>query len=104
MNDTRTCAACFVPLPPDSPRYATLCRGCFVSAKKRELNDLRLENLLLRDELDRLRARSATAIDATMLRRLIQLAHPDRHNSSEASLIATRWLIEQRDAARRLAA
>ena len=37
-----------------------------------------------------------TAIPADMLRRLLQLAHPDRHGGSEASQIATRWLLEQR--------
>jgi hypothetical protein len=33
------------------------------------------------------------AIDAGMLRRLIQLCHPDRHSNSEASTIATRFLL-----------
>lgn len=28
-----------------------------------------------------------------MLRRLIQLCHPDRHNASQASLLATQYLI-----------
>jgi hypothetical protein len=32
----RTCAACFDPLPSDAPSYATLCRRCFIDAKKRE--------------------------------------------------------------------
>ena len=36
------------------------------------------------------------AIPADMLRRLIQLTHPDRHGNSEASTKATRWLLEQR--------
>jgi hypothetical protein len=39
-------------------------------------------------------------IDADMLRRLIQLAHPDRHGGSEAARIATAWLLEQRQRAR----
>ncbi len=102
MNPTRACAACFVPLPTDSPSYVTLCRHCFVSAKKRELADLKIENLLLRDELDRLRARPAMGIEPQMIRRLLQLCHPDRHGGSEAAATATRWLIEQRDATRRL--
>ena len=36
------------------------------------------------------------SIPQEMLRRLIQLAHPDRHGGSEASTKATRWLLEQR--------
>jgi len=35
-------------------------------------------------------------IPADMLRRLIMLCHPDRHDSSKASTIATQWLLEQR--------
>jgi hypothetical protein len=36
------------------------------------------------------------AIPPDMLRRLTMLAHPDRHNSSEASVKATQWLLQQR--------
>ena len=32
-------------------------------------------------------------IEPGMLRRLIQLCHPDRHNNSEASNTATRYLL-----------
>jgi hypothetical protein len=35
-------------------------------------------------------------IPQEMLRRLIQLSHPDRHGNSEAATKATRWLLEQR--------
>jgi len=38
-------------------------------------------------------------IEATMLKRLIQLCHPDRHGNSEASNTATQWLLQQRGAA-----
>lgn len=38
----------------------------------------------------------APAIPPDMLRRLIQLAHPDRHGNSEAANIATRYLLELR--------
>lgn len=39
---------------------------------------------------------SAVSIDpdAEMLRRLIQLCHPDKHANSEASQKATRWLLD----------
>ena len=31
------------------------------------------------------------------LPRLIQLCHPDKHDNSEASIVATQWLLKQRD-------
>lgn len=39
---------------------------------------------------------NGTAIPPDMLKRLIQLAHPDRHGGSEAAHRATQWLLEQR--------
>ena len=35
-------------------------------------------------------------IDAEMLRRLIYLCHPDKHSNSQASTVATDWLLKQR--------
>lgn len=35
-------------------------------------------------------------IDAEMLRRLIFLCHPDKHNNSQAAKLATEWLLKQR--------
>ena len=34
------------------------------------------------------------SIDQAMLRRLVQLCHPDRHGNSEASNIATSYLLQ----------
>lgn len=42
----------------------------------------------------------APAIEPEMLRRLIQLCHPDRHGDSEASNVATRYLLELKKAVR----
>ncbi|MEB4589520.1 hypothetical protein VSS37_00875 [Candidatus Thiothrix sp. Deng01] len=39
---------------------------------------------------------TGAAIPADMLKRLIHLCHPDKHNGSQASLLATQWLLEQR--------
>jgi len=33
-------------------------------------------------------------IDQAMLRRLVQLCHPDRHGNCEASNVATRYLLQ----------
>jgi len=37
---------------------------------------------------------TAAPIDPSMLRRLVQLCHPDRHGNSEAANIATRYLLQ----------
>jgi hypothetical protein len=105
MDDNRQpCAACYGPLGSDVPHYARLCRPCFTQAKRRETAELQRRIEALEAEVERLRGRAAPVIDATMLRRLIQLCHPDKHSGCEAAATATRWLIEQRDAARRVAA
>lgn len=99
MDDTRTCTAFYAPLPPEAPHYATMCRPCFVAAKKREF-----ENETLRGKVSRLCAQRPQAIEPTMLRRLIQPCHTERHGGAEAAGIATRWPIQQRDRARELRA
>lgn len=38
----------------------------------------------------------APVIEDAMLKRLIQLTHPDKHGGSEAAVIATRFLLELR--------
>jgi hypothetical protein len=35
-------------------------------------------------------------IEPEMIRRLLQLCHPDKHNNSEASIKATQWLLSKR--------
>jgi DNA-directed RNA polymerase subunit RPC12/RpoP len=36
-------------------------------------------------------------IPKDMMQRLIFLCHPDKHNNSQASNLATEWLLKQRD-------
>jgi len=40
----------------------------------------------------------AQPIEPNMLQRLIYLTHPDKHGNSEASNLATRYLLEMRGA------
>ena len=40
--------------------------------------------------------KSAQAIPKDMMRRLLQLCHPDKHNGSETATRATEWLLSQR--------
>ena len=89
------CRACFTPLPGE-PAWKTLCKSCFITAKKEEQEALREEVFSLRDQVAMLRSRSQPAIDPSMLRTLVQLCHPDKHNGSEAANKATQWLLEQR--------
>lgn len=43
--------------------------------------------------------RTEPQIEPDMIRRLVQLCHPDRHGNSEAANIATRYLLTQKEAA-----
>ena len=94
------------------------CRRCYAAYKAAtrapETTALEAEIARLRWELEEARAeaerwrRLATAkakpprvkakpaIPAKQWRRLIQLAHPDKHSGSPAATEATRWLLEQR--------
>lgn len=79
-------------------KWATVCKDCYVDKKKAEHQDL-IEQVGYWRE----RAISAeqklvcmVSIDPEMMRRLIFLAHPDKHNQSESSRIATQWLLEKR--------
>lgn len=86
--------------PPSSPPNKP-------SSYQAELQRLRQEIDSLRNQLsvEQHRARTAyskpTAIPEEMIGRLIRLAHPDRHNNSEASNKATAWLLSQRKVTRR---
>ncbi len=81
--------------------WKTTCLPCWKESKRAEhdeLLDLREEvaehRRLLREALAE---KAAARIPADMLRRLIFLAHPDKHGGSEASTLATQWLLAQRD-------
>lgn len=66
-------------------------------SSKQQLEISRLELLLISERGNREPPRhNGQAIPPDMLRRLIQLAHPDRHNGSEAATKATQWLLGQR--------
>jgi len=43
---------------------------------------------------------AAPAIEPTMVRRLLQLCHPDKHAGSEAAVVATQYLLSLRAAER----
>jgi hypothetical protein len=86
----------------DAP-WKRVCYECWVDSKDHGRHEhTRVDSLLeeidfLRDRV-RLLERSPTtmAMDSTMLRRLLQLCHPDRHDNSQASVLATQYLLDLR--------
>ena len=107
----KTCAECGDRYQTDFS-WSTMCKECYIESKKKERNDLEDRLRYCREQASQFReqarqwqerAESAEAqikamkgLDADMLRRLIQLAHPDKHGNSESSKIATQWLIKAR--------
>jgi len=78
-------------------------RNELTSLRRRlQQRDLELENLrvtLQRQEVlykQRSLIEDNPEIPLAVIRRLLQLCHPDKHNGSEASLEATRWLTSQK--------
>lgn len=72
------CPACRQPYFKDQTRKA-LCLTCYL-AKKNPAAPPAAQAI-------------AAPIEPGILRRLLQLCHPDRHGGSEASNIATRYLL-----------
>lgn len=109
----RNCEHCGEVFDADA-HWKRLCVPCWVKTKKAEGIDTRDNLVDLRNELNcarrhihyleavlaeaEARAQNATpeAIPPDMLRVLLLLAHPDRHNGSKAANKATAWLLQQR--------
>lgn len=109
----RTCAHCGCGFEADE-HWKRLCIPCWIKAKKAGDLDTRDNFVDLRNELNyahreirylkavlaeaEARAQNASpeAIPPDMLRVLLLLAHPDRHNGSQAANKATAWLLQQR--------
>ncbi|MGB4912115.1 MAG: hypothetical protein WBO95_08290 [Candidatus Dechloromonas phosphoritropha] len=96
------CGAAFIR--EDGEDWKTLCLACWKKSPKAKnvaadrLAQLTAENTALLLERDTLRRslQAAISIPPDMLARLIRLCHPDRHGNSEASNMATAWLLVQR--------
>ena len=65
-------------------------------SSKQQLEISRLELLLISERGKELPRHNSQPIPPDMWRRLVQLAHPDKHGDSLAALEATRWLMENR--------
>ncbi len=102
-----SCGTSFWRNPDETWKH--LCLECWRDSKAKtdrqadnlqiRLDKALIENAMLHRKLARLEAGSG--IPPEMLARLIRLAHPDRHQGSEAANIATAWLLAQRKGAGR---
>lgn len=72
-----------------------------ITRLRQEVDTLRTQLLLEKNRSRPSPVSAASGIPEEMLGRLIRLAHPDRHNNSEASNKATAWLLSQRKGSRR---
>jgi hypothetical protein len=82
-----TCRGHF--LRKDDEHWKNLCLACFKQSKAKEWASA--------SNSTNTSYKPTQVIEKEMLRRLIYLCHPDKHNSSEASLISTKWLLQLKD-------
>lgn len=80
---TEICPTCKAPYLKDQP-WKRVCLACYLRSKARTAPTVRTKA-------------PAAPIEPDMLRRLIFLAHPDKHADSEASNVATRFLLSLRE-------
>lgn len=100
---TKRCRECNGRFTPKHDHHHT----CFPCWKAQQSDDDGLELELaaarrrIADLERRLAAPSTPAIPPDILRTLIQLTHPDRHNNSQAATRATAWLLSIRQQSER---
>ena len=92
MTDTFTpgaaiCPSCGAAYLQDEP-WKRVCLKCYLKAKGKTYTPPPVRYAVM-----------AAPIEPGMLRRLIQLCHPDRHGNSEASNTATLYLLALKGAA-----
>lgn len=83
------CPLCGSTFLRDSP-WKKICLKCYLKQKKDD--GTYRERVKPEDAKEYVTV--GTQIDPMMIKRLIQLCHPDRHSNSEAANIATRFLLE----------
>lgn len=73
------CPSCGKPYYQDQP-WKRVCLACYLNGKSKTASPART-------------APAAPPIEPGMLKRLVQLCHPDKHGNSAASNIATGYLL-----------
>lgn len=110
---TAYCSNCGSPFSRKSDEaWKKLCYACWKRSKQSSVPSLGETPAQLRHELHvaleeaaRLRRRlmeaeRRSAIPADVLKKLLHLAHPDKHGGSKIANEATQWLLKQREARR----
>lgn len=79
--------------------WATMCKTCFIEDKKNEREQLvenvaYWQNRALKAETE---LSQKSSVPPDMLRKIIHLCHPDKHSNSDASNVATKFLLSIRN-------
>lgn len=78
----------------ESEAWKRLCLPCWKKSKQQQTQQ---EDPFARKPFTgQARPQPTPVIDPEMMRRLLFLCHPDKHNNSEASQKATQWLLKIR--------
>ena len=96
---------------PATAAWQKVCKPCYKLRKQDELNvlveqrDYYKQHAMDRDYWRRRTASlsaaaSISVLHPDMVKRLLQLVHPDKHGGSEAATKATAWLLGLRDRVR----
>jgi len=95
MDNELECPLCGTMFVQDSP-WKKICLKCYLKKKKKD--GTYQERVKPEPQKEYVYIQKpvyvGTQIDPVMLKRLIQLCHPDRHANSEGANIATRFLLE----------
>lgn len=110
---TAHCSSCGSPFSRKSDEsWKTLCYACWKRSKQSSVPSLGETNTQLRHELHEALEEAArlrrmlmqverrSAIPPDVLKKLLHLAHPDKHSGSKIATEATQWLLSQREASR----
>lgn len=91
----------------DGEEWKKICLRCWKKSKGVQGNAsdrahqrvIELESLtrVLYGRIAELERKSQATIEPEMLKRIIMLCHPDKHNNSEASIKATQHLLDMRN-------
>lgn len=93
MKRCETCGSHFTY--KEGEEWKKTCLPCWKKSKRKEDNivsELTAQLIEARRQLYEAK-RAAVQIEPEMVRRLLQLCHPDKHGNSEASQKATHWLM-----------
>ena len=82
---TATCPSCNDTYLMDA-HWKKVCLKCYLKTKGKTYAPPHARQV----------AQGGATIEPDMLRRLLQLCHPDRHAGSQAALLATQWLLQLR--------